>query len=78
VAGETPVQIIAGANDPAIPAVRAFAMSSRDLANQRLPKLMTQMTVHYARLDGSAVRLPCVKVFRMRGDLSPITASIWR
>jgi ketosteroid isomerase-like protein len=31
--------------------------------------LIAQMTVHYAKLDDSIVRLPCLNVFRMHGDL---------
>jgi ketosteroid isomerase-like protein len=31
--------------------------------------LIALMTVHYSRLDGSVVSLPCCNVFRMTGDL---------
>jgi ketosteroid isomerase-like protein len=31
--------------------------------------LVAAMTVHYTRLDGSGVSLPCCNVFRMSGEL---------
>jgi ketosteroid isomerase-like protein len=31
--------------------------------------LLAQMTVHYTRLDGSVISLPCFNCFRMCGDL---------
>jgi ketosteroid isomerase-like protein len=31
--------------------------------------VIARMTVHYTRLDGSGISLPCCNVFRMRGDL---------
>jgi uncharacterized protein (TIGR02246 family) len=31
--------------------------------------VIARMTVHYTKLDGSSVSLPCCNVFRMRGDL---------
>ncbi|MEA2564875.1 MAG: hypothetical protein QOD49_52, partial [Actinomycetota bacterium] len=31
--------------------------------------LIARMTVHYTRLDGSSIGLPCCNIFRMRGDL---------
>jgi ketosteroid isomerase-like protein len=30
---------------------------------------VAQMTVHYTKLDGTVVSLPCINVFRFRGDL---------
>jgi len=30
---------------------------------------ISRMTVHYTKLDGTVVSLPCVNVFRMRDDL---------
>ena len=31
--------------------------------------LVARMTVHYTRLDGTIVSLPCCNVYRMNGDL---------
>jgi ketosteroid isomerase-like protein len=31
--------------------------------------LIARMTVHYSKLDGSVVSLPCVNVFRLRDEL---------
>src|SRR2546423_15296791 len=31
--------------------------------------VITEMTVHYTRLDGGQLSLPCCNVFRFRGDL---------
>jgi uncharacterized protein (TIGR02246 family) len=31
--------------------------------------VISRMTVHYTKLDGGVVSLPCVNVFRVRGDL---------
>jgi ketosteroid isomerase-like protein len=31
--------------------------------------VIARMTVHYSRLDGSIVSLPCCNIFRMRSDL---------
>jgi ketosteroid isomerase-like protein len=31
--------------------------------------LIARMTVHYSKLDGSVVSVPCVNVFRLKGDL---------
>jgi ketosteroid isomerase-like protein len=31
--------------------------------------VIARMTVHYDRLDGNTVSVPCCNIFRMRGDL---------
>jgi ketosteroid isomerase-like protein len=31
--------------------------------------LIAEMTVHYSKLDGEVISLPCCNIFRMRGDL---------
>lgn len=31
--------------------------------------VIARMTVHYDRLDGSTVSVPCCNIFRLRGDL---------
>ena len=38
-------------------------------ANEDAHVFIARMTVHYSRLDGAVVSLPCCNIFRMRADL---------
>jgi ketosteroid isomerase-like protein len=78
------VVLVFGNNDP-IEGKRRFAEAQRDFSSaikglrheihdvwsavEDPDVLIARMTVHYTRLDGSGVSLPCCNVFRMSGEV---------